>query len=178
LICTLSTIWHSLTHNHLCWHLITKILRNGPRAHFPFMAPAPVRRSRGPLPWPTRPSGRCGWPGAALPFIPRAPGVARSLLASVARPRRGTLATPARRGAPLASQLARGALAVACAACSPWPAWRMASPSAACSLLRPAASLRRPAQRARLARPRLACNGLRGAWPTRSRGRALHGLLG
>jgi hypothetical protein len=22
--------------NHLCWHLITKILRNGPRAHFPF----------------------------------------------------------------------------------------------------------------------------------------------
>ena len=25
--------------NHLCWHLITKILRNGPRAHFPFNLP-------------------------------------------------------------------------------------------------------------------------------------------
>jgi hypothetical protein len=23
----------------LCWHLITKILRNGPRAHFPFNLP-------------------------------------------------------------------------------------------------------------------------------------------
>jgi hypothetical protein len=31
-----STIWHSFTLNHLCWHLVTKILRNGPRAHFPF----------------------------------------------------------------------------------------------------------------------------------------------
>jgi hypothetical protein len=36
LICTLSIIWHRLTHEHLCWHSITKILRNGPRAHFPF----------------------------------------------------------------------------------------------------------------------------------------------
>jgi hypothetical protein len=36
LICTLSIIWHRLTHDHLCWHSITKILRNGPRAHFPF----------------------------------------------------------------------------------------------------------------------------------------------
>jgi hypothetical protein len=36
LIFTLSIIWHSLTHDHLCWHSITKILRNGPRAHFPF----------------------------------------------------------------------------------------------------------------------------------------------
>jgi hypothetical protein len=37
LIFTLSIIWHRLTHDHLCWHTITKILRNGPRAHFPFM---------------------------------------------------------------------------------------------------------------------------------------------
>jgi hypothetical protein len=36
LIFTLSIIWHRLTHDHLCWHSITKILRNGPRAHFPF----------------------------------------------------------------------------------------------------------------------------------------------
>jgi hypothetical protein len=27
---------HRFTFKHLCWHLITKILRNGPRAHFPF----------------------------------------------------------------------------------------------------------------------------------------------
>jgi hypothetical protein len=36
LVFTLSIIWHRLTHDHLCWHSITKILRNGPRAHFPF----------------------------------------------------------------------------------------------------------------------------------------------
>jgi hypothetical protein len=36
LIFTLSIIWHRLTRDHLCWHSITKILRNGPRAHFPF----------------------------------------------------------------------------------------------------------------------------------------------
>jgi hypothetical protein len=36
LICTLSINWHRLTIKHLCWHSITKILRNGPRAHFPF----------------------------------------------------------------------------------------------------------------------------------------------
>jgi hypothetical protein len=35
----LSIIWHRLTHDHLCWHSITKILRNGPRAHFPFNLP-------------------------------------------------------------------------------------------------------------------------------------------
>jgi hypothetical protein len=29
---------HKLTFKHLCWHIITKILRNGPRAHFPFKA--------------------------------------------------------------------------------------------------------------------------------------------
>jgi hypothetical protein len=39
LICTLSIIWHRLIHDHLCWHSITKILRNGPRAHFPFNLP-------------------------------------------------------------------------------------------------------------------------------------------
>jgi hypothetical protein len=26
--------------NHLCWHMITKILRNGPRAHFSFTTPS------------------------------------------------------------------------------------------------------------------------------------------
>jgi hypothetical protein len=36
MICTLSTPLHRLTQKHLCWHLITKILRNGPRTHFPF----------------------------------------------------------------------------------------------------------------------------------------------
>jgi hypothetical protein len=36
MICTLSTILHRSTQKHLHWHSITKILRNGPRAHFPF----------------------------------------------------------------------------------------------------------------------------------------------
>jgi hypothetical protein len=27
---------HRFTFKHLCWHSITKILRNGPKAHFPF----------------------------------------------------------------------------------------------------------------------------------------------
>jgi hypothetical protein len=27
---------HKFTFKHLCWHSITKILRNDPRAHFPF----------------------------------------------------------------------------------------------------------------------------------------------
>jgi transposase InsO family protein len=36
MICTLSTTLHRLAQKHLCWHSITKILRNGPRAHFPF----------------------------------------------------------------------------------------------------------------------------------------------
>jgi hypothetical protein len=89
--------------------------------------PASARRSCGPLPWPARPSSRRRWPQRGPPFPPRAPpgsaparaacsrlwrgaapGMARSLLASAARPRRGALATPAGRGAPLASQLARG----------------------------------------------------------------------
>jgi hypothetical protein len=31
---------HKFTFKHLCLHSITKILRNGPRAHFPFRAEA------------------------------------------------------------------------------------------------------------------------------------------
>jgi len=38
MICTFSTTLHRLTQKHLCWRSITKILRNGPRAHFPFRA--------------------------------------------------------------------------------------------------------------------------------------------
>jgi hypothetical protein len=36
MIYTLSTTLHRSTQKHLRWHSITKILRNGPRAHFPF----------------------------------------------------------------------------------------------------------------------------------------------
>jgi hypothetical protein len=36
LICTLFIHEHKFTLKHLCWQSITKILRNGPRAHFPF----------------------------------------------------------------------------------------------------------------------------------------------
>jgi hypothetical protein len=36
LICTLSIHGHRFTFKHLCWHSITKILRNGLRAYFPF----------------------------------------------------------------------------------------------------------------------------------------------
>jgi hypothetical protein len=36
MICTLSTTLHRSTQKHLRWHSITKILRNGPRTHFPF----------------------------------------------------------------------------------------------------------------------------------------------
>jgi hypothetical protein len=32
----LSINWHRFSLKHLCWHSITKILRNGPRTHFPF----------------------------------------------------------------------------------------------------------------------------------------------
>jgi hypothetical protein len=35
-ICTLFINGHIFTFKHLCLHSITKILRNGPRAHFPF----------------------------------------------------------------------------------------------------------------------------------------------
>jgi hypothetical protein len=36
MICTLLIHGHKFTFKHLCWHSITKILRNGPRAHFLF----------------------------------------------------------------------------------------------------------------------------------------------
>jgi hypothetical protein len=36
MICTLFIHGHKFTFKHLCWHSITKILRNGPGAHFPF----------------------------------------------------------------------------------------------------------------------------------------------
>jgi hypothetical protein len=35
-ICTLFIHGHRFTFKHLCLHSITKILRNGPKAHFPF----------------------------------------------------------------------------------------------------------------------------------------------
>jgi hypothetical protein len=35
-ICTLFIHGHGFTFKHLCLHSITKILRNGPKAHFPF----------------------------------------------------------------------------------------------------------------------------------------------
>jgi hypothetical protein len=45
MICTLSTTLHRSTQKHLRWHSITKILRNGPRAHFPFSYPeSKIRR--------------------------------------------------------------------------------------------------------------------------------------
>jgi 4-amino-4-deoxy-L-arabinose transferase-like glycosyltransferase len=34
---------HIFTFKHLCLHSITKILRNGPKAHFPFTNPDPIR---------------------------------------------------------------------------------------------------------------------------------------
>jgi hypothetical protein len=40
LIYTLSIQGYRFTFKHLCWHSITKILRNGPRAHFSFRHPA------------------------------------------------------------------------------------------------------------------------------------------
>jgi hypothetical protein len=40
MICTLFTLLHRSTQKHLRWHSITKILRNGQRAHFPFKKPA------------------------------------------------------------------------------------------------------------------------------------------
>jgi hypothetical protein len=39
MICTLFIHRHRFTFKHLCWHIITKILRNGPKAHFPFNLP-------------------------------------------------------------------------------------------------------------------------------------------
>jgi hypothetical protein len=57
MICTLFTTLHRSTQKYLRWHSITKILRNGPRAHFPFsrvmMAP-PVTWSVRALGWARR----------------------------------------------------------------------------------------------------------------------------
>jgi hypothetical protein len=38
---------HRFTFKHLRWHSITKILRNGPRAHFPFTVPHEDKASNG-----------------------------------------------------------------------------------------------------------------------------------
>jgi hypothetical protein len=51
LFCTLSIHKHEFIFKHLCWHSITKILRNGPRAHFPFtpyLRPQPSRAESSP----------------------------------------------------------------------------------------------------------------------------------
>jgi hypothetical protein len=50
MICTLSTTLHRLTQKHLRWHSITKILRNGPRAHFPFSSARPQGSDSGSAP--------------------------------------------------------------------------------------------------------------------------------
>jgi hypothetical protein len=39
---------HKFTFRPLCLHSITKILRNGPRAHFPFMIPPKVKDEEAP----------------------------------------------------------------------------------------------------------------------------------
>jgi hypothetical protein len=49
-ICTLFNHGHILTFKHLCLHSITKILRNGPRAHFPFKASVHTGRTRNTAP--------------------------------------------------------------------------------------------------------------------------------
>jgi hypothetical protein len=76
-ICTLIILGHIFTFKHLCLHSITKILRNGPKAHFPFSlttlgavpaVPATLPRPRGSV---SRPPG--GRPGAsAVTRHPRA----------------------------------------------------------------------------------------------------------
>jgi hypothetical protein len=43
-ICTLFIHGHIFTFKHLCLHSITKILRNGPKAHFPFTFHLPSPR--------------------------------------------------------------------------------------------------------------------------------------
>jgi hypothetical protein len=52
MICTLSTTLHRLTKKHLRWHSITKILRNGPRAHFPFKSAIQMPKNTQSLPKP------------------------------------------------------------------------------------------------------------------------------
>jgi hypothetical protein len=55
MICTLSTTLHRSTQKHLHWHSITKILRNGPRAHFPFSTPSSMPASSARSYSPSRP---------------------------------------------------------------------------------------------------------------------------
>jgi hypothetical protein len=136
---------------------------------------------RGAWSWPNRGLGavHCPGPARSSARLPRVRGAARR------GPRRGAFVAPARRRVPLASQFARGALAAAYAACSRRPARRVVSPSAACphaaarqrAQQRPAASLRHPAQRARLVHSQLACIGLCGARPTRSPGNPMRSGL-
>jgi hypothetical protein len=45
-ICTLFIHGHIFTFKHLCLHSITKILRNGPKAHFPFRVGPAGQRGR------------------------------------------------------------------------------------------------------------------------------------
>jgi hypothetical protein len=47
----LSIHGYRFTFKHLCWHSITKILRNGPRAHFPFTHLHVVRQELGETLW-------------------------------------------------------------------------------------------------------------------------------
>jgi hypothetical protein len=48
MIFTLFIHVHKFPIKHMCWHSITKIHRNGPRAHFPFSGTpdSPVRQTR------------------------------------------------------------------------------------------------------------------------------------
>jgi hypothetical protein len=46
---------HRFTFKYLCWHSITKILRNGPKAHFPFTIPRTTRARTTVAPRTTRP---------------------------------------------------------------------------------------------------------------------------
>jgi hypothetical protein len=48
-ICTLFNYGHIFTFKHLCLHSITKILRNGPKAHFPFTSTPRVVASAHPF---------------------------------------------------------------------------------------------------------------------------------
>jgi hypothetical protein len=94
MICTLSTTLHRSTQKHLCWHLITKILRNGPKAHFPFSTPrsSPAARQPNATPQPTQRTlspaaarGPASQPGASCVLWP---ALARALR-GCARPTRG-----------------------------------------------------------------------------------------
>jgi hypothetical protein len=88
-ICNLSIHGHIFTFWHLCLHLITKILRNGPRAHFPFTCAVLARSPRRALLASRRPSA---WP-RARPSVPSARGLELGQRTAPTRARlvRGTL---------------------------------------------------------------------------------------